>query len=170
MTFPVATSRAANKVVTLHLRGVIDFGSTRVLRELLFDCTDEPGTHLLADLSQMDDQHEMTLFALLAARARAATGVLGGITAVNPTQRLAHLLVAIGVTVTRELPALGALAHVEVINVGQLRTSSSLNLAGFTQRRVGCFRWPRQRPPGSPPLGTLGKSRGCPAPRVAPHG
>lgn len=52
--------------------GALDFGSTRVLRELLFDRT-ESGTQFLVDWSQMDDQHEMTLFALLAAKARAAT-------------------------------------------------------------------------------------------------
>ena len=108
--------------LTIHLRiGALDPRSTRVLRELLLARAEPPGTHLVVDLGQMDHHHEMTLFALLAAKARAVTETLGRMTAVGPTQRLAQLLVAIGVTVTRELPVVTVLARVEMISVGQLR-------------------------------------------------
>jgi anti-anti-sigma regulatory factor len=101
--------------------GALDTRSTDQLRGLLLNCSRQPGSHVVVDLSQMDDSHELTLFALLAASARAATGAMGRVTAVGPTLRLAHLLGTVGVTVARELPVLARMAGAERISVGHRR-------------------------------------------------
>ena len=101
--------------------GSLGPSSTQVLRELLHARANEPGTHFVVDLRQMDDGHDMTLFALLAAKARSVTDGLGRMTAVIPSRRLSHLLATVGVSISRELPSLGVLHRLDVLSVGLLR-------------------------------------------------
>jgi|GEM_PF-4910975 len=106
----------------MHLQiGSLDAGSTRDLRELLLDRGNEPGTHLIIDLRQMDDGHDMTLFALLSTKARSISQVLGRMTAVRPTQRLAHLLSTVGVHVTQDLPKIGLAEGILILSIGLFR-------------------------------------------------
>lgn len=107
-------------VPTLHLKiGTLDGISTGLLRHVL-SRGEQPGAHIVADLRQADDTHELTLFALLAAKRRAVADAAGLVTAVRPTLRLSHLLGSIGVTVTHELPLLAGLTSLEIVTVGQL--------------------------------------------------
>lgn len=76
--------------------------------------------HVVVDLREMDDAHELTLFALLATKALAVADATGDITAVRPSLRLAHLLSTIGVTITREVPVLAGLASIETVTIGRL--------------------------------------------------
>lgn len=106
----------------MHLQiGSLNAESTRALREILLDRGNEPGTHLIIDLRQMDDGHDMTLFALLSTKARSISEVLGRMTAVRPTQRLAHLLTTVGVHVTQDLPKMAAAEGILILSIGLLR-------------------------------------------------
>jgi hypothetical protein len=107
-------------VPTLHLViGDLDALSTGQLRGVL-EREDMPGGHVVVDLRQMDDSHELTLFALLAGKARAVAEVTGNVTAVHASQRLGHLLRSVGIHVAEELPALAGLTGLEVVTVGRV--------------------------------------------------
>lgn len=113
----------AHDALTVHLQvGVLDADSVRTLRTVLLDHGNEPKTHVIIDLRQAEDGHDMTLFALLSAKARSVGEALGSMTAVRPTQRLAHLLTTVGVHVTQELPAIAVAERVFVRSIGLLRT------------------------------------------------
>lgn len=122
---PTAAARTpagdlAADVPTLHLKlGALDADSTRVLRGVL-GRREVPGAHVVVDLRQLDDSHDLTLFALLATKTRAVAESTGVLTVVQPSIRLGHLLRNVGVTVMNELPTLAGLASLEIVTVGLL--------------------------------------------------
>lgn len=113
----------AQDAFTAHLQvGVLDADSVRALRAVLLDHGNEPKTHFIIDLRQADDGQDMTLFALLSAKARSVSEAMGSMTAVRPTQRLTHLFTTVGVHVTQELPAIAVAERVLELSIGLLRT------------------------------------------------
>jgi hypothetical protein len=88
-------------ITHVHLRiGRLDYASVSQLRQLLHTCPSGPDVHLLVDLTQAGDEHDMTLFALLAGMARPLRAAGGTTTALRARSRLSNLLIAIGVTVS----------------------------------------------------------------------
>lgn len=73
----------------------------RDLRLALSDVNAGPTTHLIVDVCEMDDHNELSVFALLAERARSTIVAEGSMTAVGPSRRLSHLLVATGIPIVR---------------------------------------------------------------------
>lgn len=95
-------AQTSRDVATIHLRVCpLSYPTVRRLREILAACDTGPGHHLVVDLREMDDRHELTVFALLAEAARVAASTNGSLTALRPSTRLAQLLTAVGVPVTR---------------------------------------------------------------------
>lgn len=116
---PLPAAQLFEAASTLHLRvGALDNASTTMLRSVLSKAR-KHGVHVVVDLRQTDDAHDLTLFVLLAAAGRPdpASGVL---TAVSPSLQLAHLLRAVGVTVTHDCPTLPEAADLESLSVGSL--------------------------------------------------
>lgn len=93
-------------ITNVHLRiGGLDYTSISQLRQLLHSCPSGPDVHLVVDLTQAGEDHDMTLFALLAEKARPLRAAGGATTALRANSRLSNLLIAIGVTVSsRPLP------------------------------------------------------------------
>lgn len=93
-------------VATTHLRVCsLSSPAVRRLREVLAACDAGPGHHLIVDLREMDDRHELSVFALLAETARVTASADGSMTALRPSARLAQLLTSVGVPITRTEPA-----------------------------------------------------------------
>lgn len=110
----------------VHLRiGALDHVSVSQLRQVLAGCPIGPDVHLLVDLSQAGMDHDMTLFALLAKKARPLRATGGATTALSTNSRLGHLLTSIGVTVrTRPIPQ--ARTGAQHVSVGELITAPDL--------------------------------------------
>lgn len=99
-------STSTRDVATVHLRVCpLSYPAVRRMREILAACDSGPGHHLIVDLREMDDRHELTVFALLAEAARVTASADGSMTALRPSSRMAQLLLSVGVPVTRKEPA-----------------------------------------------------------------
>lgn len=104
-------------VVTLRVCP-LDETAVRALRAALLGCEAGPEFHLVVDLREADDRHEITLFALLSETARTTEIAHGNMTALGASRRLSRLLVATGVPVVREEQPPHATARKESIVVG----------------------------------------------------
>lgn len=91
-----------NIELTVTLRvGPMTALNVRDLRLALSDVNAGPTTHLIVDLREMDEHNELSVYALLSERARSTSLADGNMTAVGPSRRLSHLLVATGIPVVR---------------------------------------------------------------------
>ena len=86
--------------VTLRV-GPLTPVTVRDLRLALSDVKAGPATHPIVDLRETDDHNELSVCALLSERARSTIVADGSMTAVGPSRRLSHLLVATGIPVVR---------------------------------------------------------------------
>jgi hypothetical protein len=92
----------------------------RDLRVALIGCVPGPTVLLVVDLRTMDDRHDITVYALLAEKARTSTLADGNMTAIGPSPRLRQLLVASGIPVAREALIPHQTARCEEISIGAL--------------------------------------------------
>jgi hypothetical protein len=84
--------------------GSMDHRAVRQAREVLQQVCSMPGASLVVDVASTDDQHQLTVFALLTEAARVVALHGGSVTVLNPRGGLAASLVTSDVRVIRYGP------------------------------------------------------------------